>query len=41
MKLEIYLSDEEFFSIFEMDKVTWDKKPQWQKIEIKKKAGLY
>jgi len=40
-KLEIYLSDEEFMQVFEMDKATWGKKSQWQKIEIKKKVGLY
>jgi len=41
MKLEIYLSDEEFIQVFEMDKATWEKKPQWQRLEIRKKIGLY
>eukprot|EP01124_Arcella_intermedia_P017089 TRINITY_DN2376_c0_g1_i4.p1 TRINITY_DN2376_c0_g1~~TRINITY_DN2376_c0_g1_i4.p1 ORF type:complete len:1396 (-),score=564.67 TRINITY_DN2376_c0_g1_i4:42-4229(-) len=41
LKLETYLSDQEFLKVLEMDREAWEKKPDWQKLEIRKKVGLY
>lgn len=39
--LEIYLDDESFEKIFGKTKSEFDKLPQWQKQNMKKKAGLF
>lgn len=39
--LEIYLSDDEFKELFKMTKSEFDKLPQWQKHNMKKKLKLY
>jgi len=38
---EVYLSDEEFESIFKMKKEDYEKIPSWRRETLKKKVGLY
>jgi len=39
--LENYLSDDEFRTVFNMDKYAFGKLPLWKQAPLKKKAGLY
>ncbi|KAL0479087.1 hypothetical protein AKO1_007892 [Acrasis kona] len=39
--LEIYLSDQEFVKVFEMDRQKFNKLPNWQKVNHKKRVGLF
>ena len=38
---EMYLSDEDFSAAFASDKATYIQKPQWRRILLKKKVGLF
>ncbi|XP_014672320.1 PREDICTED: advillin-like [Priapulus caudatus] len=40
-KKESYLSDNEFKEIMQMTKEEFYKKPEWKRIDMKKKAGLF
>jgi len=40
-KLETYLSDEEFESVFKVDKQTFNTQPLWKQEQQKKNVGLY
>eukprot|EP01105_Mastigella_eilhardi_P018908 TRINITY_DN4414_c0_g1_i1.p1 TRINITY_DN4414_c0_g1~~TRINITY_DN4414_c0_g1_i1.p1 ORF type:complete len:2036 (-),score=696.95 TRINITY_DN4414_c0_g1_i1:86-6193(-) len=40
-KLEAYLADEEFATVFGMSRAQYEAKPAWQKPNLKKQAGLY
>lgn len=40
-RLEDFLSDEEFEKVFGVTRDVWLKRPQWKRLEDKKKAGLY
>ena len=40
-KLEEYLSDEEFASVFGMSRADWLKVPAWKRGPIKKDKGLF
>jgi hypothetical protein len=39
--LEAYLTDEEFFSVFQLDKKSFYGKPKWRQAELLKKANLF
>ncbi|CAB4019168.1 supervillin isoform X5, partial [Paramuricea clavata] len=41
LKMEMYLSDEEFKEVFNMTKDEFNKLPKWKKLEQRKKAGLF
>jgi len=40
-RYEFYLTDEEFFAVFEMGKEAYEQIPQWKKDILRKKHGLY
>eukprot|EP01124_Arcella_intermedia_P030131 TRINITY_DN6517_c0_g1_i1.p1 TRINITY_DN6517_c0_g1~~TRINITY_DN6517_c0_g1_i1.p1 ORF type:complete len:621 (+),score=193.20 TRINITY_DN6517_c0_g1_i1:188-1864(+) len=40
-RLEYYLTDDEFFVVFNMTKGEWEKCREWKKMEIKKKLALF
>lgn len=40
-RLEDYLDDAEFLKAFGCGREEWQKRPQWRRIDEKKKAGLY
>ncbi len=39
--LEAYLSDEEFMTVFQLNKKEFYGKPKWRQAELLKKAGLF
>jgi len=39
--MEKHLSNDEFHSLFKMNRKTWEECPKWKKIKIKKEIGLF
>lgn len=38
---EHYLSNEEFFSVFDMERTEFDSLPRWKQVQLKKEKGLF
>ena len=41
LRLQRYLSNEEFFLVFDMERTEFESLPRWKQVQLKKEKGLF